>query len=44
MTASIVPQRCAIYTRRSSEHNLDPPSIPSMPSAVVRGLHQEPGP
>ena len=38
------PQRCAIYTRKSTEHNLDLEfnSLDAQREAM-RGLYQEPG-
>jgi site-specific DNA recombinase len=38
------PQRCAIYTRKSTEHNLDL-EFNSLDAQLrgLRGLHQEPG-
>jgi hypothetical protein len=37
--------RCAIYTRKSTEHNLDLEFIPGRPAGGLRGLYyKESGP
>jgi hypothetical protein len=36
------PQRCAIYTRKSTQHNLDL-EFNSLDAQHLRGLYQEPG-